>query len=124
MAGNNGLGMNWIRKEKRLAIYLRDGLACAYCGGSVEDGWPLTLDHLRPRSKGGKNEATNLVTACALCNAERGAKPLSVFARSRARGAKSILAHVKNTARRRLNLDAAKALIAARGSLSAALEAA
>jgi len=37
-------GMNWIRKEKRLAIYLRDGLACGYCGQSIEDGAKLTLD--------------------------------------------------------------------------------
>lgn len=32
-------GMNWIRKDKRLAIYMRDGMACVYCG--------LTLDHLK-----------------------------------------------------------------------------
>lgn len=25
-------GMNWIRQDKRLAIYLRDGLACVWCG--------------------------------------------------------------------------------------------
>src|SRR5438128_11454104 len=31
-------GMNWIRPEKRLALYLRDGLACCYCGEAVEDG--------------------------------------------------------------------------------------
>ena len=30
-------GMNWLPKARRLAIYLRDGLACAYCGASVED---------------------------------------------------------------------------------------
>ncbi|KKK72946.1 hypothetical protein LCGC14_2898780, partial [marine sediment metagenome] len=34
-------GMNWIRPEKRLAIYLRDGLACCYCGATVEDGTKL-----------------------------------------------------------------------------------
>jgi 5-methylcytosine-specific restriction endonuclease McrA len=41
-------GMNWIRQEKRLAIYLRDGLACGYCGDSVENGAKLSLDHLKP----------------------------------------------------------------------------
>ena len=48
-------GMNWIRQDKRLAIYLRDGLACAYCGHSVESGASLSLDHLKPASKDGCN---------------------------------------------------------------------
>ena len=46
-------GMNWIRKEKRLSIYLRDGLACVWCGQAVEDGIKLTLDHLIPHSPRG-----------------------------------------------------------------------
>ena len=29
-------GSKWIRPEKRMAIYLRDGLACVYCGEGVE----------------------------------------------------------------------------------------
>ena len=61
---NGGQGMNWIRKEKRLAIYLRDGLACCFCGEGVEDGAKLTLDHLTPHSHGGTNGAENLATAC------------------------------------------------------------
>ena len=51
-----GQGMNWLRPEKRLAIYLRDGLACCYCGSGVEDGVKLTLDHLTPHSQGGTND--------------------------------------------------------------------
>ena len=31
-------GSKWIRPDKRLAIYLRDGLACAWCGHALEDG--------------------------------------------------------------------------------------
>ena len=65
-------GMNWIRQEKRLAIYLRDGLACAYCGDSVENGARLTLDHILPASKGGSNDDTNLITCCERCNKSRG----------------------------------------------------
>ncbi len=60
----NRHGMNWIRREKRLALHLRDGLVCVYCGAAGEDGGQLTLDHLRPVSKGGTNDASNLVTAC------------------------------------------------------------
>jgi hypothetical protein len=50
-------GMNWIRQEKRLAIYLRDGLACCWCGFTVEDGVRFTLDHIVPRQMGGGNDA-------------------------------------------------------------------
>lgn len=64
-------GMNWIRQDKRLAIYLRDGLACAYCGGTVETGATLSLDHLVPAHKGGSNGDQNLITCCATCNSRR-----------------------------------------------------
>lgn len=73
MAGRQkGQGSKWIRKDKRLAIYLRDGMACAYCGKGVEEsGAPLTLDHLLPCSKGGGNHEGNLVTCCLSCNSRR-----------------------------------------------------
>ena len=71
--------MNWIRKEKRLAIYLRDGLACAYCGESVEDGAKLTLDHLKAHNHGGSNDADNLVTCCHRCNSARGKRSWRKF---------------------------------------------
>jgi 5-methylcytosine-specific restriction endonuclease McrA len=64
-------GMNWIRKNKRLAIYLRDGMACAYCGSTIEDGITLTLDHITPYSKGGTNSESNLITCCGKCNSVR-----------------------------------------------------
>ena len=51
--GSKYQGMNWLRPEKRLAIYIRDGLACAYCGEGIEDGATLTLDHLIPTCKAG-----------------------------------------------------------------------
>ena len=69
---NNNNGSKWIRPDKRLAIYLRDGFTCAYCGSSgVLDRVPLTLDHLQPRELGGTNEATNLICACRDCNSNR-----------------------------------------------------
>lgn len=77
--GKGYQGMNWIRQEKRLAIYLRDGLACVYCGAALEDGAQLTLDHLLPHSQGGGNEASNLVTACKQCNSSRGNRPVNDF---------------------------------------------
>lgn len=73
----NKHGSKWIRPDKRLSIYLRDGFCCCYCGKSLKGSAPaeVTLDHLLPRSTGGSNEATNLVTACRSCNSQRQDKP-------------------------------------------------
>lgn len=73
-------GSKWIRPDKRLSIYLRDGLACAYCGDSIENGASLSLDHVIPYSKGGSNEASNLTTCCKRCNSSRGNRPMEEFA--------------------------------------------
>ncbi len=49
-------------------IFKRDSFQCQYCGVNQD----LTLDHLVPKSKGGKSNWTNLVTACKRCNAKKG----------------------------------------------------
>ncbi|MEQ9304181.1 MAG: HNH endonuclease [Marinoscillum sp.] len=49
-------------------IFKRDAFHCQYCGNNKD----LTLDHLIPKSKGGKSSWTNLVTACKHCNAKKG----------------------------------------------------
>lgn len=49
-------------------IFKRDSFCCQYCGKDKD----LTLDHLIPKSKGGKSTWTNLVTACKSCNAKKG----------------------------------------------------
>jgi hypothetical protein len=73
-------GMNWISKKKRLAIYLRDGLSCVWCGSGVEGGARMTLDHLVPYSQGGTNQEHNLVTCCSRCNSARGDRHYHEFA--------------------------------------------
>jgi HNH endonuclease len=126
-SNGQGQGMNWIRQEKRLAIYLRDGLACAYCGEGIEQGAQLTLDHVIPHSHGGSNDAVNIVTACHKCNSARGARGIEAFAATVAAYlnhgivAADILAHIQTTIQRPLDVKAAKALIAARGSWTAAI---
>ncbi len=57
----------------RRAIFRRDGYRCQYCG---RDSAHLTLDHVVPRSRGGKHVWTNLVSACAACNRRKGGKTL------------------------------------------------
>ena len=50
-------------------VYRRDNYECVYCGCSNQR--TLTLDHVIPQSKGGKDSWDNLVTACKSCNSEK-----------------------------------------------------
>lgn len=52
----------------RMNVFKRDNFRCQYCGTDRD----LTLDHVIPRSKGGKSSWNNLVTACKRCNAGKG----------------------------------------------------
>ena len=55
----------------RFNVFLRDSFACQYCN----TGFPtpeLTFDHLIPRSRGGRTEWTNVLTACTRCNLSKG----------------------------------------------------
>ena len=119
--------MKSISKPKRVAIYLRDGLACVYCGEDIEGGAKLRLDPLKPYSKGGTNETSNLVTACLSCNSGRGNHSVRGFCRVVAAylnngvtGAE-IERNVRTAAARKIDLAAAKALIERRGSWTESL---
>lgn len=46
-------------------VYIRDNFTCVYCGS--EPG-KLTIDHVVPKSKGGKSTFENTVAACKECN--------------------------------------------------------
>jgi 5-methylcytosine-specific restriction endonuclease McrA len=56
---------------KRSRILARDRYRCQYCGAR---GGPfdLTIDHIVPRSRGGRTAAENLCTACLACNQRKG----------------------------------------------------
>ena len=76
-------GSKWLRREKRLAIYLRDDFSCLYCGQKLFFQLDmLTLDHLKPRIKNGHHGESNLVTACKYCNDSRGDKSWHDFAKN------------------------------------------
>jgi 5-methylcytosine-specific restriction endonuclease McrA len=55
----------------RKNILLRDDYRCQYCG-KMYSAEHLTLDHVVPVSKGGKDGWTNIVTACKKCNHRKG----------------------------------------------------
>ena len=48
-------------------LFRRDLHTCAYCGRIYNDA-KLSRDHVIPRSKGGKDIWTNVVTSCKPCN--------------------------------------------------------
>lgn len=77
-----GRSSKWITKLQRLAIYFRDGFRCLYCEVDLSAASPreLTLDHYRPRSKGGSHKPTNVFTACAVCNFVRQDRPVHTYA--------------------------------------------
>jgi 5-methylcytosine-specific restriction endonuclease McrA len=52
-------------------VYLRDSHHCQYCGKRCRHH-ELTLDHVMPRSRGGKTTWRNVVTACVECNRRKG----------------------------------------------------
>ncbi len=54
-------------RPSRHRIYTRDNNKCVYCGSTRS----LTLDHVVPKSRGGKNSWTNLVTSCFTCNLKK-----------------------------------------------------
>ena len=58
---------------ERMTLYARDKHLCAYCG-EVFSTSRLTIDHVLPRSRGGKNYWANCVTACHDCNHRKGSK--------------------------------------------------
>lgn len=55
----------------RRAVLVRDRYTCQYCG--AQPGRQiLTIDHVLPRSKGGKTTWQNVVAACKRCNGKKG----------------------------------------------------
>lgn len=67
---------HWSRK----GVLLRDNNTCIYCGvqpGSMQKNKiisksDLTIDHIVPRSRGGRDQWTNTACACAHCNHRKG----------------------------------------------------
>jgi len=57
----------------RQNLAMRDENSCAYCG-KVHSLNDLTIDHVIPRSKGGKTDWNNCVIACKQCNNNKGSK--------------------------------------------------
>ena len=57
----------------RQNIYLRDKNTCQYCGQRLPRS-ELNLDHVIPRSRGGRTTWENIVCSCIDCNLDKGGR--------------------------------------------------
>lgn len=56
----------------RESVFKRDNYTCVYCEDDYsQDKRMLSIDHVLPQSKGGKDSFENCVTACKQCNWEK-----------------------------------------------------
>ena len=122
----NWMGMNWINKWKRLAIYMRDGFQCCYCGRGIaietddaDESIRLTLDHLTPvNGEKPNNHETNLITCCDDCNKMRGTAPWQEFATAAAEvqgiDPQDLINHILHLTRQSLPIRVAKQILETR----------
>lgn len=57
----------------RFNVFLRDAFHCQYCGERFQAP-DLTFDHVIPRCRGGRTIWENVVTACGVCNLQKGSR--------------------------------------------------
>jgi len=66
----------FVRREVRFSrrnIFERDKNTCQYCGKRHPKS-ELTIDHVIPQSRGGRDNWENLVLACVKCNVKKGSR--------------------------------------------------
>ena len=68
--------LNMVKRSRRKGIAFskknilrRDNFTCQYCGNNDNS---LTVDHILPKSRGGKSNWNNVVVACKPCNLKKG----------------------------------------------------
>ena len=69
-------GFNWD-------VWIKAKFRCAYCGfdglSSILAAHQLTVDHIRPRCRDGRDNEENLTAACCCCNAIKAEWDRSVY---------------------------------------------
>ena len=66
--------LNYAFAFNKKNILKRDNFTCQYCGRN--SGEKLTIDHVLPKSLGGRTIWENVVSACRACNLKKGSKTL------------------------------------------------
>lgn len=64
---NRTIVHNYAPPLNNSALFRRDAKLCLYCGNRFRHT-ELSRDHVRPLSRGGKDQWNNVVTACKRCN--------------------------------------------------------
>ena len=59
-----------LARASKRNISRRDNYECQYCGCKIV-GDKITIDHVMPKSRGGKHQWTNVVASCKKCNARK-----------------------------------------------------
>lgn len=65
------------RRRRREPVLRRWGRACYYCGRY--SGSYLTLDHVVPRSRDGRERVENPASCCEACNSDKGSLSLAEY---------------------------------------------
>jgi hypothetical protein len=65
-----------VSRKDRFTIFKRDLFKCQYCG-QMPPAVVLELDHIIPKSKGGKDVIENYITSCFDCNRGKGKHKLT-----------------------------------------------
>lgn len=68
-----------ISRFIRKLVFDRDENKCLCCGSTQN----LTIDHIIPKSKGGKSVPDNYQTLCSACNGLRGNKTTTDYRRNK-----------------------------------------
>ena len=72
---------NQINPQTKLNVLRRDNFICFFCGTGGSKKNYLTIDHVKPKSKGGTNMQDNLVCCCKTCNQKKGNMSLVAYAK-------------------------------------------
>ena len=72
--GTHLLSKKITRQRFRASIFASWNHTCAYCGAHA-----TTIDHIRPKAKGGTTHMSNCVPACLDCNVSKAHTPLWVW---------------------------------------------
>lgn len=68
----SALSRREARQQWKDSIKHAWGNCCAYCGKPPIDDTSLTIDHVKPKAKGGEDRTSNVIPACRSCNANKG----------------------------------------------------
>ena len=69
-------GENWHDVRRKVAMW--QGGRCCYCMCLLKSSG-VTMEHIVPVSKGGRDQKHNLAASCPECNFERGTEPHESF---------------------------------------------